>query len=220
MKRLPLLSLLFFLLAGSALAQSKTEFGITTEGSWFLPGNYDNYSPQNKNGFGVGIGVFASRNIFGKLSADIGVTYRHKKMKEYYEAISTDGNYSPYGYGYGFTFTNSGKIQGWKGYPLDYVVVPLHLNFDIRKFLFLSGGIEASRLTNFDTGNDKIEWNWIVGFGSLLNRLKWSLNFIRGFKSVAFANNLWTRSDGLQSATAYQNNMIQVSLSYPIWKKK
>ena len=81
------------------------------------------------------------------------------------------------------------------------------------------GGIEASWLTNYDPGKDKTEWNWTLGFGSQQHKLKWSVNYIRGFKDVGFANNLFTIY-GMRSATAYRNNMLQLSLSYPIWHKK
>ena len=226
-KQLSLVWITICLLFSSAFAQSKIEFGFTAEGSLFVPGKYSQYSPPNKNGVSAGLGVYASRTILGKLSADIGIIYRIKQLNEYYNALSTVGGYtsygntySPYGYNYGYTFSNSGEIEGWKEYSLDYVVVPIHLKFDIHKIYFLCGGLEASWLTNFKTGNDNTELNWTIGFGVRKNKLKWTINYIRGFKDVAFVNNLWIRSDGLQSATGYRNNMLQLSLSYPLWMKK
>jgi len=233
MKQLPLLLLFFCFLAGSATAQSKTEFGITTEGSWFMPGAYDSYSPPNKNGFSAGIGIYASRIIIGKLSADVGLMYHFKQMKEYYyNPLNTSteyggyGGYSPYGYGYGYgydygyDYSDEGKINGWKTYPLHQVVVPAHIQYLVYKSIFARGGIEAGWLTNYDTGNDKVEWNWTIGFGSHLKKLKWTLEYVRSFNNVGFANGLWVRSDGFKSATVYRNNMVQLSLSYPLWQKK
>lgn len=232
MKQLPLLLLFFYFLGGSATAQSKTEFGITAEGSWFIPGAFDSYSPPNKNGFGAGIGTYASKNLIGKLSGDIGISYRIKQMREYYEPVSDYENYggyspygygySPYGYGYGtnYTYDETAPAGGWKNYPLNYLVVPVHLQFTAYKNIFVKGGIEASWLTNYNTRDHKTEFNWIIGFGGKTNKLKYSISYICGFKSVAFENKLWVISDKLKSATAYRNNMIQLSLSYPLWQKK
>jgi len=216
MKQFLLLVVVSCFLCSSAIAQSKIELGVNTEGSLLIFGNIPHYSFPKKNTFGAGIGIYASRNIVGKLSADLGVMYRFKQMKEFYDIGST-------GYGYGGYDGSSPyspeTVQGWKTFPLHYVVVPVHLQYLVNKDLFVRSGIEASWLTNYDTGKDKTEWNWTLGFGSQYHKLKWSFNYIRGFKDVGFANNLFT-IDGMRSATIYRNNMIQLSLSYPLWHKK
>jgi len=218
MKQFSLLMVVLYFLCSSAIAQSKIEFGVNTEGSLLIFGDIPHYSQPKKNTLGAGIGVYASRNITGKLSADLGVMYRYKLLKEFYDIGSTG-----YGYGYGGYDGSSPyspeTVQGWKTFPLHYVVVPVHLRYLVYKDLFVRGGIEASWLTNYDTGKDKPEWNWTLGFGSQQHKLKWSVNYIRGFKDVGFANNLFTIY-GMRSATAYRNNMLQLSLSYPIWHKK
>ena len=223
MKQLLLVLVTICLFFSSAIAQSKIEFGVTTEGSWFIPGNYSRYSPPNKNGVGAGLGVYASRSIFGKLSADVGIQYRFKEMKEFYNISPNPdggyGGYSPYGYGYGNSVYSPETIQGWKTFPMHYIVVPIHFQYIVYKNMFVRGGIEASWLTNFDPGKEKAEFNWTLGFGSQQHKLKWSVNYIRGFKDVAFANNLYT-INGLRSGTGYRNNMLQLSLSYPLWQKK
>jgi hypothetical protein len=142
--------------------------------------------------------------------------YRYKLLKEFYDISPNPGGYggndgsSPY---------SPETVQGWKTFPLHYVVVPLHLQYIVYKDLFVRGGIEASWLTNYDTGNDHTEWNCTLGVGCQKYKLKWSLNYIRGFKDVGFANELYTY-DGYPSATIYRNNMLQLNLSYPIWQKK
>lgn len=223
MKFLSLLSAILFLSFGSVLAQPKIQFGVNTEGSLLIFGDIPHYSQPKKNTFGAGIGVYASRNIAGKLSADLGVMYRFKQMKEYYDISPTSGGYGGYGYFGGYGFPNQGyspeTVQGWKKFPLHYVVVPVHLQYIVYKDLFIRGGIEASWLTNYDTGKDKTEWNWTLGIGCQKHPLKWSVNYVRGFKDVAFANELYT-FDGFRSATIYRNNMLQLSLSYPLWLKK
>lgn len=79
------LTTIIFLLSYSFLSysQPKTEFGINTEGSWFTPGPVDKYSESNRNGWGTGIGVYASRSIFWRLSADVGLAYRYKQMQQH-----------------------------------------------------------------------------------------------------------------------------------------
>lgn len=229
--KIPLLAAAFYcLLIGTVSAQSKTELGITAEGSLFIPGKSSEYLPSNKNGFSAGSGVYVSRDIFGKLSADAGLLYRYKVMKEDYKVpnyfVAYDGDVeiyvpygTPYGYGFHYDFSKSGKINGWKTYPLHYLVMPVHLQYLVYRNIFVRGGIEASWLTNYDAGNDNPEFNWTLGFGNQQHKLKWSVNYIRGFKDVGFANNLYAM-DEMQSATVYRNNMVQLSLSYPIWQKK
>jgi len=124
----------------SAIAQSEIEFGVTTEGSLLIFGDIPHYSQQKKKSLGVGIGVYASRNIAGKLSADLGVMYRYKLLKEYYDISPNTGGYggySPYGYGYSYgsqsDYPDLGMIKGWKSYSLNYIVVPFHLNYLVYK---------------------------------------------------------------------------------------
>ncbi len=197
-------------------SQSKTEFGISTEGSWFMPHQTNGRDWATKAGFGTGIGVYASRNIFWRVSADIGFAYRYKQMQQHY-SIYTGSETSYSGGGY----SSENTLEGWKKYPLHYVVVPVHLQLLTGKYFFIRGGIEASWLTNFDTGNKKTEFNWTTGFGSQKHKLKWSVNYIGGFKDVGFLNGLYEIENGkFRSATVYRNNMLQLSLSYPIWQLK
>jgi hypothetical protein len=231
MRFFSLLSVILCLSISSILAQPKIQFGVNTEGSLMIFGDIPHYSQPKKNTLGAGIGVYASRNITGKLSADLGVMYRYKQMKEYYDISPNTDGYDGYGaiggyyngysggYGYPNSVYSPESVQGWKTFPLHYVVVPLHLQYLAYKDLFVRGGIEASWLTNYDTGKDHTEWNWTLGVGCEKYKLKWSVNYIRGFKDVGFANELFT-FDGLRSATIYRNNMLQLNLSYPIWQKK
>jgi len=196
-------------------SQSKTEFGITTEGSWFTPRPIDKYSEPNRNGWGTGIGVYASRSIFWRLSADIGLAYRYKQMQQHYTMPQTINGYGVYGY------TSTPSEEGWEKYDLHYVVLPIHLQLLTGKYFFIRGGIEASWIANYDTGNKKTEYNWTTGFGSQKHKLKWSVNYIRGFKEVGFVNGLYEIENGkYRSATGYHNQMLQLNLSYPIWQKK
>ena len=127
---------------------------------------------------------------------------------------------TPFGYGTHYDFSDSGETDGWKDFSLFYITLPLHFQYKIHKEIFVLAGIETSWLINYKAGNDKTEFNWTIGFGNQQHKLKWSVNYIRGFKDVAFANKLWALSDGSSSTTGYRNNMLQLSLSYPLWQKK
>lgn len=204
-------------------SQSTTQFGVTAEGSWFMPqppNNSREYS--TKAGFGTGIGVYASRDIFWRVSADIGLRYRYKEMQQYYvipSYFTSTNNNGQAENGYGGYENNS--VEGWGKYPLHYIVVPFHLQLRYSKTHFIRGGIESTWLTNYDAGNNKTEYNWTVGWGSQKHKLKWSVNYIRGFKEVGFVNGLYEIENGkYRSATVYRNQILQLNLYYPIWQKQ
>lgn len=214
---------IFSFLAFISYAQSKTQFGITTEGSWFMPSeNIPTLRNEQKDGFGVGFGIYASRNIFWRFSADIGIAYRYKQMRQFYEVYSgnTDGysgtgyGYSSYDYGYEY-----GHLEGWDKLPMHYIVVPVHLQMLLTKSFFIRGGIESTWLLNYKVVNEKPEFNWTLGFGSQKHKLKWSVNYIKGFKDQGFGNRTM-EVDGHYKGSINRNNMLQLSLSYPIWQKK
>jgi len=212
--------LLFVCFSTFGYSQSKIEYGLTTEGSWFMPQKNSKYSQPNKAGFGTGVGIYASRNIWWRFSADIGLAYRYKEMQQHYQNYSnSEPGYTNTGSSYGYTFTN--PDEGWEKYPHHYLVIPIKIQLLVGKRLFLNGGIEASWLTNYSMVSEKPEFNWIMGFGSKTSKLKWSINLIRGFKPQGFANGLFEYENGkYKSGTVYQNNMLQLSFSYPIRLKK
>jgi hypothetical protein len=220
MKKLLLIFLLLSCISTLSYSQSKTEIGVATEGSWFNPRPYSEHSDQNRNGWGAGMGVYASRTIFWQFLADIGLTYRYKQMQQYYVMPNNwTGGYGEAG-NVGNVIDTAIPVEGWEKYDLHYVVLPIHLQLLTGKYFFIRGGIEASWLTNHDVGREKTEYNWTMGFGSQKHKLKWSLNFIRGFKGVGFMNGLYTIDNGKYlSATMYHNQMLQLNLSYPIWQK-
>jgi hypothetical protein len=194
-------------------SQSKTEFGLTTEGSWFMPHRTDGHDWATKAGFGTGIGVYASHNIFWRFSANIGIAYRYKLMQQHYVVYSgNSGSYDPYGYG-------PTSIEGWDKLPMHYVVVPVHLQMLLSKSFFIRGGIESTWLMNYEAVNEKPEYNWTIGLGSQKHKLKWSVNYIKGFKDQGFGDRT-LNPDGHYNGSINRNNMLQLNLSYPIWQKK
>ncbi|MDP3913042.1 MAG: hypothetical protein Q8R96_04810 [Bacteroidota bacterium] len=218
MKRLSLfLTILFFTLFG--YSQSKTEFGVTTEGSWFLPHQTTGRDWATKAGFGTGIGVYASQNFFWRFSADIGLAYRYKQMQQHYVIYKGGGGYTENSGGYDPNVYESDNIEGWDKFPLHYIVVPVHLQMLLSKSLFVMGGIESTWLTNYEAVNEKPEFNWTIGFGSQKHKLNWSVNYIKGFKDQGFGD-IEIKADGHYRGSINRNNMLQLNLSYPIWQKQ
>lgn len=212
-----LFTFIFVCITVSGISQSKLEFGITTEGSLFMPSKTIKYANANKNGFGAGIGVYASHNIFKWLSADLGLTYRYTEMQQQYTTYSGAGGYSLYpDYIDDPQFIST---TGWDKLKMNYLVVPVHLKLLLTKSYFVRAGIEAAWLANYDRVNEKPEYNWTVGIGSQKHKLNWSVNYIRGFKDQGFGNKT-LEADGHYKGAIYRNNMIQLNLSYPIWRLK
>lgn len=213
MKKLLLILLFLSYTSMFSYSQSKTEFGLTTEGSWFMPQQSYGRDWSTKAGFGAGIGVYASRTIFYRFSADIGLAYRYKQMKRHYVVYldNTDG-FDPYGYGFP-------RIEGWDKLPMHYIVVPVHFQMLLSKSFFIRGGIESTWLMNYEHANEKPEYNWTLGFGSQKHKLKWSVNYIKGFKDQGFGDRT-PEADGHYKGSINRNNMLQLNLSYPIWQKQ
>lgn len=213
--------LVFTCLALLGYSQSKTEFGLTTEGSWFMPHQTIGRDWATKAGFGTGVGAYASRNIFWRFSADIGLGYRYKQMQQHYHIYTGVGGYdyssSPVSVS-GDSYA-SDYIEGWDKLPMHYIVVPLHLQLLLSKSFFIRGGMESTWLLNWDAVNEKPEYNWTAGFGSQKHQLKWSLNYIKGFKNQGFGNRT-SETDGHYKISINRNNMLQLNLSYPIWQNK
>ncbi len=194
-------------------SQPKTEFGITTEGSWFMPKQSigQDWEWGTKAGFGTGIGVYASQNIFWRFSADVGLAYRYKQMKQHYRVYPETGG--------GYDDPDFVIIQGWDKLPMHYIVVPVHLQMLLSKSFFIRGGIESTWLMNYEHANEKPEYNLTLGFGSQKHKLRWSVNYIKGFKEQGFGDRT-IKADGHYNGSINRNNMLQLSLSYPIWQLK
>ena len=234
MKQLILLPVILCLFISSAISQPKIQFGATTEGSWFMPSEtLPNIRTQIKDGFGAGVGVYASRNLFWRVSADAGLSYRYTEMKQFYQAYTDGGGYYVVGYD-GFCLTGGGNgvnpvnigyldyttiTEGWDKLPMHSLVVPFHLRLHFTKNLFVKGGIESVWLLNYEVVNEKPEFNWTLGLGSDKHKLSWSVNYIKGFKDQGFGNRT-PEADGHYKGSIYRNNMLQLSLSYPIWQKR
>lgn len=210
MKQIPIIICLL-LSSYFSFSQEKTEFGINTEGSWFIPHRETEYQGfETKSGFGTGIGVYASHNLFWRASTEIGIAYRSKQMQQHY-SVYTGSNDPDTGYPI--------NAEGWDKLPMHYVVVPVHLQLLLSKNFFVKGGIESTWLLNYKVVNEKPEFNWVAGFGSQKHKLKWSLNYIRGFEEQGFSDKT-PKPDGHYKGSINRNNMLQLQLSYPLGQLK
>ncbi len=189
-----------------SFSQEKTELGISTEGSWFMPQETEYQGWEVKNGFGTGIGIYASRDLLGSFSADIGLAYRYKQMQQHYSVYT--GSNDPIT---GFPIA----AEGWDKLSMHYVVVPVHIKMLLSKNFLIKCGIESTWLTNYEVVNEKPEFNWTIGFGSQKYKLKWSVNYIRGFKEQGFGDKK-IKPDGHYNGSINKNNMLQLQVSYPI----
>lgn len=199
--------LMLLLASNFSFSQEKTEFGINTEGSWFMPQRKpESLGWKTKNGFGTGIGVYSSYHIFERFSMDVSLAYRYKQMQQHY-SVYTGSDEPDTGY--------SNYAEGWDKLPMHYLVVPVHLKMLLSKNFFVKGGIESTWLLNYEIVNKKPEFNWTVGVGSQKYKLKWSVNYIRGFKEQGFGDKT-PEPDGHYNGSINRNNMLQLQLSYPI----
>lgn len=208
-----LLLILFIGFAVVCFSQPKLETGIQLNGGWMFPAKA---SPNSnyKNGFSSGIDCYVAFHVWNPVSVITGFGYQYKEMQDQNVSVSSNGNYgsySPYGYGYG----NGGFVYRWEKFPHHYFRIPLKMRVTTRKGFFVQSGIEAGWLLNYDSENEKPEYNWAIGLGSSKHKLDWSLDYIQGFKEQGFGK----ITNGVTSATIYKNRMLQLSFSYPLWEK-
>jgi hypothetical protein len=225
MKRLLFITILLSCISTLTYSQSKTEFGITTEGSWFMPHQSIGRDWATKAGFGTGIGAYVSRTIFGRFSGDIGLGYRYKQMQQHHPITNYGSSYGAYdGYAYSsdpeYVYENYyTPNDGWDKLPMHYIVVPVHLQLLLTKSFFVVGGVESTWLMNYQVVNEKPEYNWTIGFGSQKYRLKWSVSYVKGFKDQGFGDKT-IEPEGYNIVSINRNIMLQLSLSCPIRLKK
>jgi hypothetical protein len=230
-------SFLFILIITCSFAQSQIHIGIYTEGGWFMPNKISSGSQSLKNGFGLGAGFYIAAPVWKKLSASLGAGFRYKENQGelvfnwpygYYPPYGYGGyGYSPYGYGGydpGSNYQYDAGEGDWKKFPQHYLVVPLKFQYPVWRNLFVETGVEAALLLNYKYIKENVETDWMVGFGCNKYRLKWSVNYLQGFKDQRLGNVKEIEPGNLdeldQVGQAYRNRMLVLSLSYPLYSKK
>jgi hypothetical protein len=202
--------LLIFSVSTTLYSQPKTEFGVTTEGSWCMKNEsripIRNYGERSN--WGTGIGGYVSVPVWWRFSLSSGLSYRYS---EYQKGIP---EWKPVDFGgsilSGYTWYKSSR---------NYLVVPLNLRLLVTKKIEITGGIEACHLFGYNYLERDIEYNWAMGFGNKSKKLNWEIKLTSGLKEQA-AEHQNTQGQGINDKwLMYKTKMIQLSLSYPLWKK-
>jgi len=209
MKRL--LSTLLLIISGSTIlfSQSKVEFGITTEGLWCMKN--ESTIPiriyGERNNWGAGFGGYVSVPLWWRFSLFSGVSYRYS---EYQKGIPKWDKID-----YGSVLSG----HTWYRSSRNYAVIPLNLRFLFTKKMYISGGIEACHLFGYNSVDHEIESNWTMGFGKKAKKLSWEVKLVSGFKAQEAEHQNTQGKSINEKWLLYKTKMVQLSLSYPLWRK-
>lgn len=210
MKQFLCTSLLLFSTSFFLFAQSKLEIGLTAEGSWCM--KKESTIPirmyGERNNWGTGIGGYVSIPVWWRFYASSGLIYRYS---EYQKGIPIWKH-----------VTNTSSILSgytWIKSSRNYLVVPLNLRLLITKKMYITGGIEACHLFGYNYLKQSIEYNWTLGVGSKAKKFNWELKLVSGLNPQT-AEHHDSQGQGINDKwVMYKTNMLQLSLSYPLWKK-
>jgi|GEM_PF-3358882 len=191
------------------LAQNPFKTGFTVEGGYYYP-ETSKYLKGIKDGYSTGIGFWVMKEFHPCFSVDVGLTFRKKTYQQpmdgYYNLDRTE-----------YTYIESWPLPEIR-FNQDLLVIPLHVRFYPTRKFFITGGVEHAFMINLDA-NIKKDWedNWLVGIGGDQPwKLNWSLTYAKGFHK----RGLKAVEGERMYSSVYTNRMIQLSLFYPIWKKK
>ncbi len=200
------LFILLCIISLGSMGQSVIETGIQVSGGWFFPAKaYD--GSTYKNGMVSGAGVYAAVRIWKPLSLVTGAGFQYKVMQEQ-NFIPAGGPASQPGY------PVAGEYR-WDKFQHHSLLAPIKLRLALTHSFFIQSGMEVAWLTNYSRVNEKPETNWTIGVSSRKHKLKWSLDYSKGFKDQGLGETV----NGVTSATIYRNQMLQFSLYYPLWQK-
>jgi len=209
MKQL-LCTLFLFLSTSIALfAQSKIEIGLTAEGLWCM--KKESTIPirmyGERNNWGSGFGTYVSMPIWWRFSISSGLSFRYS---EYQKGIPVWKRLD-----YGSILSGHNWIKSSR----NYLVVPLNLRLLLTKKMYITGGMEACHLFGYNYLKQNIEYNWALGVGNNAKKLNWELKLISGLNPQT-AEHHDSQGQGINDKwVMYKTNMLQLSLSYPLWKK-
>lgn len=207
-----------------AFSQSKFQAGVYAEGGYFFPKS--TYSQQDiGNNLATGAGIFGSYDISQKLSVLLGAGYRYKSNNANSIVYTESNGHGGYGY-------DSGYETIKRTYNQHYFAIPLKLRYLLSEKLFVEAGIETALLLNYDKVTDdqlsddtnapyhdflmeKIEYDWIVGFGYKLSpKLNVSLNYTQGFDDQGMGS---IKNLNESYGQRYKNRMLMLTISYSIF---
>ena len=206
------LFLAFFIIL-NASSQPKFELGLSTEGSWVMkkeltvPGGHIG----ERHNWGTAFGAYIFVPVWWRFSLSGGVGCRYSEIQKG-DAIWTPHENRPGAYLSGYDYR---KFQRY------YMVVPFNLNLLVTRNVFITGGIEYCRVLNDYTSILKNpEYNWTIGIGSQKHKLRWSLQYLRGFNEQRIQNKASADGSDPGFLFYYQTNRLQLNLSYPLLKSR
>lgn len=205
MKKILFLSA-FCLTIQICFAQGSVKAGLTVEGGYLFPKNKSAVGDL-KSGYMAGTGIWLMKDLHRYFSADLGLTFRQKKFRQFRQ-----GSYDPYS-----ASQKESEPDRTIDFQQDLLAIPLHVRVYPSKKFFLSAGIEHAFILNPKVDlKKKSEDNWILGIGGQPSKLNWVLTYSQGFQKrqsveIIEDSRYWAN---------YTNRIIQLSLFYPIWQKK
>ncbi|WP_430973464.1 hypothetical protein [Sunxiuqinia rutila] len=203
-----LITLLLLAPVWATFAQSPTQIGIYSEGSWFFPKHDRSTFQSATESLSTGVGMYVSSPIKGRFSASLGLGYRYKTNQASFLERTDEGSidYGGEGGGYGYSTVE-------QKFPQHYFTIPLKLRYTNSRHLFLESGLEAGWLLNYSRINEKPEYNWLLGIGYSKYRLQGSLSYVQGLKDQGMGK---IQNEKLYGQI-YRNRMIVLNLSYTLW---
>jgi len=193
-------TILLVLTIFSLNAQEKFSVGFQVEGIRSTPKNLS-YTSTIESGFGTGVGIYVSHQIWKSFSANTGINYRFIQYNRFDKNVSS--------------YIGEPTLDGFK-YNQNYLVVPFNLRKSFfNERLFVEIGPELNWIFGRENKDPKTELLWKIGAGSKIGKLSYSLNYLWGNKE---------QSDVLISGSnnkfvTYNSRMLQLKVSYPLWLK-
>jgi len=195
-------------------SQPKFEAGIIIEGSSLSKGELNKefgYFKARIN-WGTGIGGYVVVPIWRRISLSSGCIYRYTKLQKGDPIWLPADKEHPWG-----SLTGN---YNWGIFSRNYILVPLALRVHLSKNFYVSAGAETCYLLGYSEVKNRPEYNKAFGFGSRRHRLNWEFLYIVGLKEQLAANYDAQGRAGATDYFKYKTNMMQLSLSYPLWERK
>ncbi len=198
MKKLTLLILILF--TGLFVnAQKKFEFGVSAKLGYYFPKNDANSPWYPENTISPGGGISLGYSLFDKTKLVLGIegNYLHPKMIDYW---------------------NNQLDVKWHS-----LNIPFYIAQGIGSHFLINGGVTLVRqLSGYWNDsrtyyrNQKLpEYNWQAGLGWDFNKIKISINYTRGFKTV---EKKIKTSPNSSFDVDVRHQEIFFRIEYPLWK--
>jgi hypothetical protein len=192
-------------------AQPKIEVGLTTEGSWIMKRELTMNNSQygKKQNWGTALGAYIAMPVWWHFSVSGGIICRYSEIQKGTPIWTKEE-------GEEWSQISGCNFQKFQRY---YLVIPLSLRLLVTRNCFISGGLEYCRfLNNYQVIQNNPEYNWTIGIGSQKHKLRWKLQYLRGFDKQWIQKYRSEDGHNVGFYFGYKTSRLQLSLSYPLWK--